>query len=236
MKQVLKFGRKFINVILKKCNIVVCSTMVVLDKKRQTFVFESDYIRASSLELIANEIYDKNIDGSVAELGVYRGDFAKIINRAFPNRKLYLFDTFEGFNEMDVKEELKKSYSTGKQNFSKTDVELVLNKMKNIENCIVKKGYFPETTVGITDKFAFVSIDVDLYEPTYKGLNYFYENLSNGGYIMIHDYNNKEYMGVKSALRQFSEEKNIAYFPLCDRCGSALVMKPILTKNYTKNE
>jgi hypothetical protein len=40
--------------------------MMALDKNRQQFVFDSDYIRASSSELIANEIYDKAIAGSVA--------------------------------------------------------------------------------------------------------------------------------------------------------------------------
>jgi O-methyltransferase len=51
----------------------------------------------SSLELVAHEIYENNVIGEVAELGVYRGDFASIINALFPDRKLYLFDTFRGF-------------------------------------------------------------------------------------------------------------------------------------------
>jgi O-methyltransferase len=136
---VLRFGYKVIKKILKEFNQTPCTVMMALDRERQKFVFENDYIRASSLELIANEIYEKKIDGSVAELGVYRGNFAKIINEAFPDRKLYLFDTFEGFDERDVNVELKNNYSTGKQDFSNTSVELVLNKMKHKENCIV--GY-----------------------------------------------------------------------------------------------
>ena len=213
----------------KKCaikrNYIIQPLMLGLDKKHQQFVFEYDYIRASSLELIAHEIYDKNIAGSVAELGVYRGDFAKNINEAFPDRKLYLFDTFEGFDKRDVKIEVERNYSTGEQDFSETSVELVLSKMENRENCIIKKGFFPETAEKINDTFAFVSIDVDLYEPIYKGLHFFYDKLSNGGYIMLHDYNNKYYKGVKEALRKFSEEKKVPYFPLCDVWGSAIIMK-----------
>ncbi|MDR1955915.1 MAG: TylF/MycF family methyltransferase [Treponema sp.] len=109
-----------------------------IDTNRQNFVFENDYIRASTLELIANEIYDKNIGGSVAELGVYRGDFAKIINIAFPDRKLYLFDTFEGFDKRDIKTELENKYSKGDQNFSESNIELVLNKMKGILKFLVQ--------------------------------------------------------------------------------------------------
>ena len=221
----LRMGKKCINIVLKNYNQTTCDLMAALDKERPQFVFEHDYIRASSLELIANEIDDKNIAGSVAELGVYRGNFAQIINKTFPDKKLYLFDTFEGFDKRDVKTEVEKNYSTGEQDFSKTSVELVLDKMQNRENCIIKKGFFPETAEGVNDTFAFVSIDVDLYEPMYKGLHFFYERLNSGGYIMLHDYNNKGYKGVKAALRKFSEERKASYFPLCDAYGSAVIMK-----------
>jgi O-methyltransferase len=72
----------------------------------------------------------KNIGGNVAELGVYRGDFAQYINIAFPDRKLYLFDTFEGFDEKDITLEEKQNYSCARSDFSKTSIERVLNRMK----------------------------------------------------------------------------------------------------------
>ena len=224
---VLRLGYRTIKIILKKYNQIPCGIMMALDKDRKNFALDSgDYIRASSLELIANEIYEKNIDGNIAELGVYRGDFAKIINKAFPDKIFYLFDTFEGFDKRDVKTELENNFSTGKQDFSDTHVDLVLDKMQYRHNCIIKKGFFPETATGINDRFSFVSIDVDLYEPMYKGLHFFYDRLSSGGYIMLHDYNNKEYNGVKVALRKFCDEKKAAYFPICDAWGSAVIMKP----------
>ena len=222
---VLRLGHKIIKFILKKYNKIPCGIMIALGKERKKFVFEYDYIRASSLELIANEIYDKNIAGNVAELGVYRGDFAKIINKAFPDRKLYLFDTFEGFDQRDKKIEMENNYSNGKQDFSDTSIELVLKKMENKSNCVIKKGFFPETAIDVNDTFAFVSIDADLYEPVYNGLHFFYEKLNNGGYILLHDYNNNCYKGVKAALRKFSEEKKAAYFPICDVFGSAVIKK-----------
>jgi hypothetical protein len=71
--------------------------------ERADFVYKNfDYVRYSSLELVAREIYENKISGNVAELGVYQGGFAQYINQIFPDRKLYLFDTFEGFNESDV--------------------------------------------------------------------------------------------------------------------------------------
>jgi O-methyltransferase len=225
VKKYYRILKKNVEVIDKR-DTIICGKMLYMDRERKDFVFEYDYIRASAVELIANEIYDKNIDGSVAELGVYRGDFAKIINLAFPDRRLYLFDTFEGFDKRDIKTELENKFSTGEQDFSETSVELVLEKMKYKDNCVVRKGYFPETANGISELFSFVSIDCDLYDPMYSGLNYFYKNLNHGGYILLHDYNNKEYAGIKFALRKFSKENNTAYFPICDGCGSAVIMKP----------
>jgi len=97
--------------------------------------------------------------------------------------------------------------------------------MENKQNCIIKKGYFPDTAAGLDETFSFVSIDVDLYEPIYNGLKYFYDKLSNVGYIMVHDYHHEKYPGVKLALRKFAEEKRVAYLPICDPCGSIVIMK-----------
>ena len=42
------------------------------------------------------------------------------------------------------------------------------------QRCVIKQGYFPETTEGLEYKcFAFVSLDTDLYKPIMTGLDYF---------------------------------------------------------------
>lgn len=187
--------------------------------------YSLDYFRISSLELIANEIFSLNIQGNVAELGVYQGDFASKINKVFPDRKLYLFDTFEGFDKKDIDLEISNNFSKGDQDFSDTNVELVLNKMKYPDNCIIKKGFFPDTTKDIEDNFIFVSIDTDLYKPIYEGLKYFYPRMVKGGYIFVHDFNNDGYLGAKQAVRQFCIENGIGYFPLSDICGTAVITK-----------
>lgn len=190
--------------------------------------YTDDYVRLSSLELISNEINKKKLKGNVAELGVYKGEFASCINRLFKDRKLYLFDTFEGFNEVDVLMDnkiLNKEFSNNFRYFSDTSVDLVLKKMKYRENCVVKKGYFPETAAGINDKFVFVSIDADLFNPIYEGLKFFYDRLTEGGYIFVHDYNNSVYEGARLAVEKFSKEYNVSYFPLSDYYGTAVFIK-----------
>ena len=38
------------------------------------------------------------------------------------------------------------------------------------------------------EKFAFVSLDTDLYKPTLAGLEFFWPRMSKGGFIFIHDF------------------------------------------------
>ena len=86
----------FNRVIFSKFGLVLCPT--IWNVKRNKYIYNyHDYIRISSLELVAKEIYENNIEGAVAELGVFRGRFAQFINQAFFDRDFYLFDTFEGF-------------------------------------------------------------------------------------------------------------------------------------------
>ena len=47
---------------------------------------------------------------------------------------------------------------------------------------LIKKGLFPDTTIGLENNtYAFVSIDVDLEKSIYNSLEYFYPRLNCGG-------------------------------------------------------
>jgi len=208
-----------------KKNIRITHSLNFLFRKREIDRNYMDHIRLATLELISAEINSKNIPGAVAELGVYKGKFARYINQYFPDRKLYLFDTFEGFSKADISTEIQQGFSSGEQNFSNTSVDEVLSRMPFREQCIIKQGYFPQSSEGIEEEFVFVSIDTDLYDPIYNGLCYFYPRLLKGGYIFIHDYNNDAYKGAKQAVEKFCAENGINKVPLPDSCGTAVLCK-----------
>ena len=148
-----------------------------------------------------------NTDTSVAEGGVYRGEFAKLINRVFPTSKLYLFDTFEGFDSRDVEyESCNYDFNLNTEEFSNTSAELVMSKMESPGNVILKKGFFPETAQGIDDRFCFVHLDFDLHMPILEGLRFFYPKMIEGSVILIHDYYNIALPGVKDAIEDYEKE------------------------------
>lgn len=131
-----------------------------------------DIVRTNTLKLCAKEIYRNNIIGDVAEAGVYKGDFAKHINKHFHDRKLYLYDTFEGFIENDlliesaINNELKfqaenriKDKNQRLNPGMSFDIlkESIKNKMITPENVVFRKGNFPDTAENEKNlKFAFV--------------------------------------------------------------------------------
>lgn len=210
---------------LQKEGIHISNSLLYLQRQRAIDKNYLDYIRLASLELVAHEIERKQLKGNVAELGVYKGKFARYINQYFAERTLYLLDTFEGFDSRDTEKERNESFSTGNQDFSDTSVEAVLSIMPNRQQCKIIKGFFPESAKDLQDNFVFVSLDADLYEPIYNGLKFFYPKLVNGGYIFIHDFNNDSYKGARQAVVQFCEEQQINYTPLPDSGGSCIITK-----------
>jgi len=200
----------------------VRARVVTAPELRQTFD-----LRLAVLKMIAGEVRERNIGGSLAELGVYRGAFAAEMNRLFPDRSLYLFDTFSGFDLRDVAVEGERKFSRAETgNFADTSVEAVRERLPFPDMAVFKAGYFPETAAGIDDTFAVVSLDADLYKPLYDGLCFFYPLMARGGYIIIHDYNNSRFAGAKQAVREFCEENQVFVIPLPDLHGTGVIVRP----------
>lgn len=68
-----------------------------------------------------------NISGAFAELGVYKGETARMFHAMDSSREIFLFDTFDGFNEADLKNEDSEDSKYSARNFSDTSLEAVKN-------------------------------------------------------------------------------------------------------------
>lgn len=174
-----------------------------------------DYFRYRTFEFATREIKERNVPGALAELGVFRGDFASFINDTFPDRKLYLFDTFESFDMKEYMNEQAKGRCGEGDEFrighAATSEEILLSNLPKPENCVICKGLFPVsvTTEAEQEQFAFVSLDVDLEESTYQGLKFFFPRLSENGYIFLHDYTTHWLQGVKIAVKRYENDYGV---------------------------
>ncbi len=183
---------------------------------------ENDYVRLKTLEALCARL--ENVPGVIAELGVYQGSFARWLNRLFPERPLYLFDTFEGF---DMNEAGSCDSGAGfLAAHTNTSVQRVLSALPQPERVHIRQGLFPETATGLEKEcFALVSLDVDLEESTYAGLCFFLPRLSEGGFLLLHDYNNPRLPGVQKALARYEEAHGSqAAVPLCDVNGTLVIV------------
>ncbi len=151
---------------------------------------------------------------------------ARELNILFKERKLYLFDTFAGFNERDLDHErMLGNKKVLINDFSDTSIQEVKSILPYPEMAVFCKGYFPDTAKSIEEeKFALVSLDPDLYLPTLNGLKFFYPKLAKGGCILLHDYNSAQFPYVKKAVDDFCKESDIKIIPLSDLHGSAVIV------------
>ncbi|MCT4592413.1 MAG: TylF/MycF family methyltransferase [Candidatus Gracilibacteria bacterium] len=141
------------------------------------------------------------IDGDYAEVGVCEGGTAKTICEAKKDKSLYLFDTFDGLPETEKIDET----VNFKPNMFSADFEKVKEKLADYKNVYIYKGLFPKTSTPIKDKkFAFVHLDVDLYQGTKDCLEFFYSRMTKGGIIISHDYDME---GVRKAFDEFFANK-----------------------------
>jgi len=69
-------------------------------------------------------------------------------------------------------------------------------------------GKLPET------RWAFVHIDVDLYEPTRDCLEYFYPRLCAGGVVVCDDYVTPLFPGAQRAWDRFCKQRNLPFVVL----------------------
>lgn len=187
---------------------------------------EGDAVRRGALFLAIRTLKAEGIEGSFAEVGVYKGTTSRLIHRQDPERRMLLFDTFAGFDERDLAAESNAS-ANGDHRFTDTSVEGVLRFMEANDKVEVRQGWFPETTAGLeSERYALVSLDADKYGPTKAGLDYFFPRLAAGGYLFLHDYNSPESnRDVARAVREFMADKAESPVEIPDLNGSLVIRK-----------
>jgi len=149
------------------------------------------------------------VPGDYAEVGVYRGATAKLMCEAKGEKDIHLFDTFAelpGSEAIDIR--FRPSMFSAQQ-------EAVSKRLVKYEKVHIYPGIFPGTAGAIRDKqFAFVHIDVDIYQSTRDCLEFFYARMSPCGIIISHDYPSSA--GVRKAFDEFFADKseNVVNLPM----------------------
>jgi len=171
----------------------------------------------------------RNVQGDTAECGAFEGAGSYLIcksNSANPDRRRlqHVFDSFEGLSSPAVvdgthwkKGDLSRSAEAVRENLSEFSTSVVLH-----------KGWIPERFGDIADqRFAFVHIDVDLYQPTLDSVSFFYPRMSEGGVILCDDYGFTSCPGATQAIDEYLADKKEKMISLS--CGGGFLIKGCTT-------
>lgn len=225
-----------------------CVIVATLDSRRnETFkylLYRSSYMgdviflydmeqkfsaKTALIRRLADRLGDIGVEGAVAEVGCGNGDTSWQLNALMPERKLYLFDTFAGFDPRDIEKEQELGCSKARAGDMEYKTEnKLLARMVNPDHVVLKKGYFPETAeIAEEEKFSLVLLDACLYNPTFRGLEFFFPRMSRGGIILLTHYEDDSFNGVFQAAADFEKTYgHLLMLPLCDPLGTMMIVHP----------
>ena len=174
----------------------------------------------------------KNIEGDFLECGVFKGFSSQLLRSLaeklsnFNINNYFLIDSFEGLSDiLEEDKPIEPNVYKNKKGNLKANIEHVENLFNHYKDVNVIKGWIPEVfdLLDEKNKYKFVHIDVDLYQPTFDTLNYIYDKVVKGGIIITDDYNSPLFPGNQKAWEKYFNSKNIRTFSLPS--GQAVVIK-----------
>jgi len=184
-----------------------------------------------------------NVNGSIVECGVHNGGglftwaiLSSIFEPTNHTRKIFGFDTFEGFPELSSIDKVEQNEHAIKNGLASDSYEELQKGIQILDNWrplghIPKiqliKGDFCETVSDFLHKnphvvIAMLYLDFDIYKPTKIALEMLISRMPKGGVIVFDELNNElwpgetvavhEVMGLnKLALKRFHFHPHISY-------------------------
>ncbi len=154
------------------------------------------------------------VAGNTAECGVLDGATSYLICRAAQKNQVdklhYAFDSWEGLSEIAEEDRSKNKFNvvSWKKGDLSTSLDQAMKNLSEFDNIRYYKGWIPDRFRDIeNERFSFVHIDVDIYQPTKDSLDFFYPRMNSGGVILCDDYGYQTCPGAKKAFDDFVSEK-----------------------------
>lgn len=174
----------------------------------------------------------EQVSGDTAECGIYKGASSWLIcmhNRSIsPGARMhFMFDSYSGLSVPG---------STDGTHWTEGDlscsVDQVRNNMADLEHYSTLQGWIPERFNEVEDRsFSFVHMDVDLYQPTFDSIAFFYSRMNKGGIIACDDYGLTSCPGATKAIDEFLADKPEKMIQ--NPCGGGFMVKGIATGKAT---
>lgn len=145
------------------------------------------------------------VAGDTAECGAYVGAGSYLICRANAGRRMHhIFDSFEGLSTPLAADG--GYWMAG--DLSAPEAAVAANLEPFAGHYQFHKGWIPDRFPDVADKkFSFVHVDVDLQQPTYDSIAFFYPRLSAGGILVCDDFGISSCPGATGAITKYLADK-----------------------------
>lgn len=169
-------------------------------------------------------------NGDICELGCFRGLSSRQISCEIREQKsnatFHIFDSFGGLSsieEIDMPKNRSYNSTALREQFA-CSLEQVKQNLSEFDFIKYHKGWIPERFGEVEDiMFSFVHIDVDLYQPIYDSISFFFPRLINGGIMVFDDYGYLQFPGAKKAVDEYLRANPALFMPLPS--GQAFLIK-----------
>jgi O-methyltransferase len=172
--------------------------------------------KLASLIQLARDVERRGISGDFVECGCFKGGAAALVSyNLSPEKKVWLYDSFEGMPKTSEKDGTEAPQWVGECVASVADVEEVFRRV-GIDGArlTIRKGWFQDTfNSPSASSISFLHVDADWYNSVALSLETFYDRVVEGGLIVLDDFGHWE--GCREAFYDFCQLRGIR--PLLDR-------------------
>jgi hypothetical protein len=175
---------------------------------------------------LARRVERDGVPGAYVECGVWRGGasalLALLARREGRGRRTHLFDSFQGLPTPTVHDGARAGASGASATSDLEPVGLYVATREDVSDflfgrlrldpgrVLLHEGWFQQTLPALRDEvgpIALLRIDADWYESVKACLDGLYENVAEGGYVILDDYGS--YTGCRRAFDEFRARRGL---------------------------
>ena len=199
-------------------------------------------VTARETEILLQELkktLNNNVPGDVVEFGCYKADTSVLYQKLLESmghggsilsenqanqtsqKILWLYDSFEGLpaKTREDNSAAGDAFQAGELLVTKREVIEKFKKM-GLKLPKIKKAFFDDLDIiyDIPEKISYAFLDGDLYQSIKTSLHLVTDKMSQGGIIIVHDYNNPELPGSARAVDEWlkSNQAKITSFRVAE--------------------
>ena len=199
-------------------------------------------VTARETEILLQELkktLNNNVPGDVVEFGCYKADTSVLYQKLLESmghggafqpenqaaqasqKILWLYDSFEGLpaKTREDNSAAGDAFQAGELLVTKREVIEKFKKM-GLKLPKIKKAFFDDLDIiyDIPEKISYAFLDGDLYQSIKTSLRLVTDKMSQGGVIIVHDYNNPELPGSARAVDEWlkSHQVKVASFRVAE--------------------